>query len=118
VGRPKKDISDATVAELAYDGASNRDIAAILGCDEATVRHRFSAILGKQRAERRMAIRKAQREAALGGNPAMLIWLGKQELGQVDKSERKNVTSSRSNKVREFLADTPPETGQGRKAGG
>jgi ubiquinone biosynthesis protein UbiJ len=34
-------------------------------------------------------LRKAQFDCALGGNATMLIWLGKQYLGQIDKQEMK-----------------------------
>ena len=34
-------------------------------------------------------LRKAQFDCALGGNATMLIWLGKQYLGQVDRQEMK-----------------------------
>jgi hypothetical protein len=85
VAKPKKDIDEAVVSDLAYRGASNRDIGAILGCDHVTIASRFSPILTKRRAERRMSIRDAQNAALQAGNTAMLVWLGKQELDQVDK---------------------------------
>lgn len=80
---PKKlEIDEVKVAELASDGASNREIGDILGVDDKTVASRFSALLKKKRAERRLGLRRAQDAAALAGNPALLIWLGKQDLGQ------------------------------------
>lgn len=35
----------------------------------------------------KLSLRRAQLRTALAGNPTMQIWLGKQLLGQVDKSE-------------------------------
>ena len=35
----------------------------------------------------RISLRRAQFKAALGGNPTMLVWMGKQLLGQRDKIE-------------------------------
>jgi hypothetical protein len=84
MGRPKKKLDEELVAGLASEGASNRDIAAILGCDHVTVANRFSPILTKKRAERRLKLRKAQMDAALAGNATMLVWLGKNELDQAD----------------------------------
>ena len=66
-------------------GASNRDIAAVLGCDEGTIRNRCSALLRKKRAERRIAIHEAQQKAIAEGNPTMLVWMGKVVLKQVEK---------------------------------
>lgn len=37
----------------------------------------------------RVALRRRQFEVALEGNPTMLIWLGKQMLGQADKAEQR-----------------------------
>lgn len=99
MGRPKKEIDEDRVAEMAYDGASNREIAAILGVTEDTIRKRFPAILTKQRARRRLDLRIAQRAAAINGNAALLIWLGKQELGQVDRQ----VTTHRDEATKQLV---------------
>lgn len=84
-GRPKAKIDQSEVERLAYGGASNREIADILGVDDKTIKAHFSAILAKQRAVRRFDLREAQTATAKAGNPALLIWLGKQELGQQDR---------------------------------
>lgn len=85
MGRPKLALDARAVEEMAGKGASNREIADILGCDDKTIANRFSAILRKKRAERRITIREAQFKAAREGNSALLIWLGKQELDQRDQ---------------------------------
>ena len=41
----------------------------------------------KQMAFAKPKLRKAQFDCALGGNATMLIWLGKQYLGQMEKQE-------------------------------
>ena len=46
------------------------------------IKHLSYIITPKGIAERNMRLRKAQIELALGGNCSMLIWLGKQYLGQ------------------------------------
>ncbi len=61
------------------------------GCSEATIRQRFFDSVTKGRAERKITLHQRQYEAADGGNIAMLIWLGKQELGQSDKIEQKHL---------------------------
>ncbi|HTV49205.1 MAG TPA: hypothetical protein VMG59_12255 [Phycisphaerae bacterium] len=81
-------IDPIIVGKLAAMGCSNCEIADLLGCSEGTIRSkRFYEILAKNRAEIRKNLRKAQIDAALAGNTAMMIWLGKQMLGQTDKSE-------------------------------
>jgi DNA-binding CsgD family transcriptional regulator len=82
--RHKIDIPEELVIAHARNGSPNSEIAAILGCSEATIRQRFSKALKKGRAERKALVRKLQLESAKKLNPALLIWLGKNELGQVD----------------------------------
>jgi hypothetical protein len=90
MGRPKLEIKPDQVVELAKLGASNVDIARFFDCSEATIRQRFAAETARGHAERRIELRRWQWKAAAGGNVAMLIWLGKQYLGQSDKLETKN----------------------------
>ena len=90
MGRPRLDIDAVQVRKLARMGASNVDIADFFGCDEGTIRRRFSENLTKGRAERKLALRAWQWRAAEAGNVAMLIWLGKQELGQSDRVEARH----------------------------
>src|ERR1035437_4574188 len=89
MGRPQIKIDEAQVLELARKGARNSEIGFILGVDEETIKNRFSGVLDKTRAERRVSLRDRQYAEAIGGNVTMLIWLGKQELDQSDKAELK-----------------------------
>lgn len=95
MARPKLDIDEAQVYKLAKLGATNVDIGYVLGCDEAQIRRRFAESVAKGRAERRNELRTWQWKAAEEGNISMLIWLGKQYLGQADKVETKDKTESR-----------------------
>ena len=87
IGRKKAKISRQAVEALAVIGMSNVEIADLLGVHEKTIRNRFSDVLLQKRAELRKSLRVAQIQAALHGNTAMMIWLGKQMLGQADKQE-------------------------------
>jgi hypothetical protein len=90
MGRPSAGLpadAEGMVADAASAGSPDREIAALLGVSERTVRRRFGRVLTKKRAERRLALRKAQWTTAMAGNPAMLIWLGKQELEQMDQPQ-------------------------------
>ena len=84
--------AEQQVMAAAFQGSPDREIAGILGCAESTLRARFSAELRKQRALRRLAIRSWQQSAAKKGNPAMLIWLGKQPESKGGLGQRDEVT--------------------------
>lgn len=81
------DIDMKVVEGMASIGGTNVEIAEYLGVSEAVIRKRCKAELLKARANLRLRLRKAQINKALAGNPTMLIWLGKQMLGQADKQE-------------------------------
>lgn len=79
------DIDEARVEELIRDGASINEIGHLLNVDDATITRRCRKLIDKVRAERRVALRKLQWASAASGNAALLIWLGKNELGQSDQ---------------------------------
>jgi hypothetical protein len=87
MARPLIEIDGALVEKLAKIGCKTKEIADHFQCSEDTVTNRFTAELAKGRADLRMSLRQWQLASAQKGNVAMLIWLGKQMLGQVDKSE-------------------------------
>lgn len=94
-GRPRSEFDYVTAIRLAARMCSNRDIASIMGVDEATIRRRlkddaeFAASIEKARAECRSSLLMKQFEVAMSGDRTMLIWCGKQHLGQSDKVEEK-----------------------------
>lgn len=85
--KPKLDLDEKEIRRLAYDMASQREIAALLGCDEEVIRRRFKKVVEQEKARRRTDIRRKQFTCAGKGSAAMLIWLGKQYLDQVDRPE-------------------------------
>ena len=89
MGRTRIDIDEKKVLRLAKLGATNTDIAYVVGCSENVIRARFGEIVAKGRATRRNSLRRWQWKAASEGNIAMMIWLGKQYLDQSEKSEVK-----------------------------
>ena len=92
-GRPRFDFSDKLplVRKLAGIQCTDEEIAAGLGCSQDTLargRKRepdLDAAILEGRANGRMSLRRAQYQKALDGNPTMLIWLGKQILGQRER---------------------------------
>lgn len=83
-GRPLIKIDKGEVEKLARLGCNDTEIGNFFGVHPTTIGKRFSVILTKGRAERKAKLRQMQWKAAEGGNIAMLIWLGKQELGQIE----------------------------------
>ena len=83
-GLRRKIVNPDDVFKLAAIGSSDREIARWFDIDEATLRYNFNESLIKGREEVKMSIRQAQLKLALGGNAVMLIWLGKNLLGQSD----------------------------------
>lgn len=86
-GRPLHPVDPKVVEGMAVVGATNVEIGDFVGCDGDTIGLRFSDILTKARSGMRLRLRQAQFKAATGGNATMLIWLGKQMLGQKDQQE-------------------------------
>lgn len=93
-GRKPRDIDPDVVRRLAEIGCTIEEMMAILGCDNELLIHRFRAEVEQGFAKTKASLRRTQLRTALGDadkdvhpNPTMLIWLGKQYLGQADKGE-------------------------------
>ena len=82
MARPQKQIDPKQVLRLAKLGCSQAEIGEVLGCSHDTLHRRFASVLKKGYAELNVSLRRAQFKAAKQGNVTMLIWLGKQWLGQ------------------------------------
>jgi len=87
---PDPDITAQKVEALAALGMNGTDIAAYFGTSKSTISKKYAAIIEKGRERLKVSLRQAQIKAALEGSNVMLIWLGKQLLGQSDKIETKN----------------------------
>jgi hypothetical protein len=55
---------------------------------EATYNKKFAEIFQEKRGLGRVSLRRRQWQDALAGNVTLQIWLGKQHLGQSDKSQQ------------------------------
>lgn len=84
--RPKSiALTKEEIKKLAVNGCTDKHIAIRAGISESTLQKRFRKELDEGRAELRESILKAQIELAVKKqNATMLIWLGKQYLGQRD----------------------------------
>ena len=86
-GRPPMKIDKEVVRKLASIQCTLREIAAFVGCDEKTIRNKFSDLIATTRDMGKVSLRRKQYEKAMEGNVTMLIWLGKNELGQQDRQD-------------------------------
>ena len=90
MARPKKEIDAEQVRKLAGINCSMEEIGSIVGCSVDTLERRFADVIKEGRTHGRMSLKRKQFEVAMGGNVSMLIWLGKNVLGQRDIPEGEN----------------------------
>lgn len=84
MARPRKKIDPEQVRALAGIGCTHEEIAAVLKCSADTLTRRFADDLKEGKEHAKASLRRMQWEAAKKGNVTMMIWLGKQMLGQRD----------------------------------
>ena len=87
MARPKIVIDAEQVYKLAQLGCKNEEMAKYFGCSPQTLETRFQPEIDKGRSELKMSLRRWQLASAQKGNVAMMIWLGKQMLGQIERSQ-------------------------------
>jgi hypothetical protein len=101
MGRPKIEIDWKELDKLCGLQCSLEEIAGWFDCSIDTIEARikethgmtFPEYFAQKRSGGKISLRRKQYETAMSGNPTMLIWLGKQYLGQVDKQETELKTS-------------------------
>lgn len=89
MARPKIDIDAEQVRKLAAMHCTIAEIAAFFDCSRDTIERNYAAEINKGRQQGKMQLRDWQLQSAKKGNVAMLIFLGKQYLGQSDKVEER-----------------------------
>ena len=87
-GRPKKyNLDTKQVEQLAGFGCTDTEIASFFDISRTTLERNYEQYMTKGRESGKIRLRQMQWASAKKGNVAMLIWLGKQLLGQSDKQE-------------------------------
>tara|TARA_S200002703_G_C3684118_1_gene210019 strand:+ start:153 stop:455 length:303 start_codon:yes stop_codon:yes gene_type:complete len=88
MARPKKyKIDTIQLQKLATLGCTNKEMGDFFGCSADLLEKSYSEFLTKGRAEQKMRLRQLQWKACENGNVSMLIFLGKNMLGQQDRIE-------------------------------
>lgn len=94
-GRPKVAIDMDQLKSMVEIQCTAEECAQVLGVSSDTIDRRlkektgqgFAEFYKKHSAGGKASLRRFQWKSAQGGNVSMQIWLGKQMLGQTDKSE-------------------------------
>ena len=89
MARPRKDIDYTQARKLAEIQCTIDEIAHVLGVSDTKLKRdaMFREVYDAAREKGKTSLRRMQWNRAKKGNTAMLIWLGKQYLGQSDKQE-------------------------------
>ena len=82
IGRDKVVIPEEEVAQLSQYHCTNKEMADFYGVPLQTFMDNFRDIIDKNKIITKQRLRKAQLDLALNGDKTMLIWLGKNILGQ------------------------------------
>lgn len=88
MSRPRKTFNEKDIQQmesLARCHCTDEEIAAFLNVSESTIKRRFGPVLTNARSQGKANLRAKQFKLAMDGNPTLLIWLGKQLLGQQDR---------------------------------
>ena len=120
-GRPLFEVDYKKLENLCAIFCTGKECASVLGCHYDTLAKKvkektalsFPDYFKRNSAPGRVSLREKQFEAAHDGNVTMMIWLGKQILGQKDKSynEIEDKTPEVKNMTDEELKDRLRELG-------
>ena len=98
-GRPRLEFNLKEVEALGAIQCTYEEMAAVLNCSPDTITNRmkedlaFSEAYKKGVESGKMSVKRKQYNMAIGGDRVMLIWWGKQHLGQTDKVVQKNINA-------------------------
>ena len=97
MARPRKDFNQKIFKKLCAIQCTEAEIANWFNVSPDTINRRchqffdmsFADTYKKYSEHGKISLRRKQMQVAIKGNVSMLIWLGKQILGQADKQEQK-----------------------------
>ena len=113
VGRNNIPVPPDEVELMASIGCTDREIAEYFGINDDTLRYNLKDFLINGRQQLKNSLRRAQLRVALDGNATLLIWLGKQILGQaenpVNTDDNKPLPWNDDEEKEEFIEDLEEE---------
>jgi len=100
-GRPRVEIDIDQLRNMVRIQCTAEECASVFECSVDTIDRRlkeegyagFADFLKRYSGEGKASLRRAQWKAAQDGNPTMLVWLGKQMLGQRDRKDLDHTSS-------------------------
>lgn len=107
MGRPKKELNEDDIWQMAKEGCSVDDIAVEMGCSDQTIYNRYYDVFKEGQAAGRRAIHRKQFDKAMDGDAGMLRWLGANRLGQSDKVHQTTGTQEIEVIIRKPLPTVP-----------
>jgi AraC-like DNA-binding protein len=93
VGRPKIEIDEKILGNLAHIGCTIEEIGSILGVSARTLQRNFAEIITSNREKGKASLRKKMFDKAINkDNTIMQIWLSKNYLGMKERSIQETIT--------------------------
>ena len=115
-GRPRKPVAfdPSQVEKLARIGCTGDEIASVLRVSRDTLDRNYAEVLKRGRDSLRVSLRRKQVQQAMKGDRTMLIWLGKQLLGQRDQQHiEASIEGGIQVTIREIGKGKPEQTPEG-----
>lgn len=113
MARPKKEINQKQFENLCGLHCTKKEICDFFETTDKTLekwckrtyKKGFSEIYSQKKSNGNLSLRRKQMEVAMKGNTSMLIFLGKNYLGQTDKVEQtvSMVSNETREEIKEFL---------------
>jgi DNA-binding XRE family transcriptional regulator len=92
VGRPRIEVDENIIANLASIGCTQEEIASVVGVGRRTIQRNFGQIIEDNREQGKASLRRSMWKKALKDeNVNMQIWLSKNVLNMRDKIETQNI---------------------------
>ncbi len=82
---------------------TQEEIAAVCDCSIDTIQRNYKAAWTRGQVMMKASLKRRQFQVAMGGHVTMLIWLGKQHLGQRDNLDLSG------DMTHKYLMETPPK---------
>lgn len=116
MARPRIELDEDLIFQMAKEGCSVDDIATEFGCSDQTIYNKYYDVWKAGQAAGRRALHRKQYEKAMDGDTGMLRWLGANRLGQSDKVHQTNGVQEIEVVIRKPLKADNGEIGDSRPA--
>jgi hypothetical protein len=116
MARPRIELDEDLIYQMAKEGCSVDDIATEFACSDQTIYNKYYEVWKAGQAAGRRALHRRQFEKAMDGDSGMLRWLGANRLGQSDKVHQTNGVQEIEVVIRKPLKAYNGEIGDSRPA--